>query len=74
MPHYMYVSLQDYDQISVFAMDSGNGKLTPKAEMAAAGGPSASAISPDRKTLYVGLRNSQEISSYRIDQVTGELS
>lgn len=55
-------------------MDSGTGKLTPKSEMTAAGGPSASAVSPDRKTLYVGLRNSQEIASYRIDSDTGALT
>ena len=74
MPCYMYVSLQDDDKILVFAMDSGTGKLTPKSEMTAAGGPSASAVSPDRKTLYVGLRNSQEIASYRIDSDTGALT
>ncbi len=74
MPNYMYVSLQDDDKIVVFAMDSGTGKLTPKGEVPVAGGPSASAISPDRKTLYVGHRNSSEISSYRIDPNTGGLT
>ena len=74
MPTYMFVSLQDEDKISVFAMDSGTGKLTPKSEIPAAGGPSSSTISPDRKTLYVSLRNSQEISSYRIDAGTGALT
>ena len=74
MPNYMYVSLQDDDKISVFGMDAGTGKLTTKAEVPAAGGPSASAISPDRKTLYQGHRNSQEISSYRIDPDTGGLT
>ena len=73
MPYYMYVSLQDDDKIMVYGMDAGTGKLTPKAEVPAAGGPSASAISPDRKTLYVGHRNSQEISSYRTDPDTGGL-
>ena len=74
MPNFMYVSLQDDDKILVFGMDAGTGKLTPKAEVPAPGGPSASAISPDRKTLYVGHRNSQEMSSYRIDQDTGGLT
>ena len=74
MSNYMYVSLQDDDKILVFAMDSGTGKLTPKGEVPAAGGPSSSAISPDRRTFYVGHRNSQEISSHRIDPDTGELS
>ena len=74
MPCYMYVSLQDDDKILVFAMDAGTGKLTPKAEVPVVGGPSASAISPDRKALYVGHRNSNEMSSYRIDPDTGGLT
>ena len=74
MPYYMYVSLQDDDKILVFDMDAGTGKLTPKAELPAAGGPSASAISPDRRTFYLGHRNSQEMSSFRIDPGTGGLT
>ena len=53
MPNYMYVSLQDDDKILVLAMDAGTGKLTPKGELPVAGGPSSSAISPDRKSLYL---------------------
>ena len=74
MPNYMYVSLQDDDKLAVFSMDAGTGKLTPKTEVPAAGGPSASAVSPDRKTLYLGHRNSQEMSSFRIDPDTGGLT
>ena len=74
MPYHMYVSLQDDDKISVFGIDAGTGKLTPKDDVPIAGGPSASAISPDRKTLYVGLRNSQELSSFQIDPDTGGLT
>ena len=47
MAYYMYVSLQDDEKILSYAMDSGTGKLTPGADMPAAGGPSASAIGPD---------------------------
>ena len=74
MPYYMYVSLQDDDKMLVFGLDAGTGKLTAKAEVPVAGGPSSSAISPDRKTLYVGHRNSNEMSSYRIDPDTGGLT
>ncbi len=74
MPCYMYVSLQDDDKLLVFAMDAATGKLTPQAEVPVAGGPSASAISPDRKTLYLGHRNSNEMSSYRIEPDTGGLT
>ena len=74
MAHYMYVSLQDDDKILVLGMDSATGELTPTADVPAPGGPSSSAISPDRKTFYVGHRNSQEIFSHRIDSDTGELT
>ena len=74
MACYMYVSLQDDDKILVFGVDAGSGKLTPKEEVPIAGGPSASAISPGRKTLYVGQRNSKEMSSFRIDPDTGGLT
>ena len=42
--------------------------------MPVAGGPSSSAISPDRRVLYVGHRNSNEMSSYRIDPDNGGLT
>ena len=74
MPCHMYVSLQDEDKILVFGIDEGTVKLTAQAEVPVAGGPSSSAISPDRKTFFVGLRNSNEISSFQIDPATGGLT
>ena len=74
MPYFMFIALQDDDKISVFTMDAGTGKLTPKAEAPISGGPSLLAISPDRKALYVGHRGVPEISSWRIDQNTGGLT
>lgn len=74
MPYYMYVSLQDDDKISILAMDAHTGKLTPISEVPVPGGPSALAISPDRKVLYAGHRGSSEISSFRIDQDNGGLT
>jgi 6-phosphogluconolactonase len=70
----MYVSLQDDDQISVFTMDTGTGKLALKGQVPVPGGPSPMAISPDRKVLYVGHRNVPGISSFRIDPPTGMLT
>ena len=74
MAYYMYVSSQDDDKLLVFALDPGTGKLTPIMDVPAAGGPSASAISPDGNTFYVGLRNSQELCSYRMDPDSGGLT
>ena|SRR5437879_5006125 len=74
MPYSLYVCLQDEDKIVAFTMDGDTGKLTPQTEVPAAGGPSVLAISPDRRTLYVGYRTQPMISGFRIDQGTGGLT
>src|SRR5438128_6920723 len=74
MPSSLYVCLQDEDKIAVFAIDADSGRLTRQAEVAASGGPSVMAISPDRHVLYLGHRAQPAISSFRIDQNTGALS
>ena len=47
MSDMLYVGLQDDDKIVVFALDGDSGKLTKRADLAAAGGPAVMAISPD---------------------------
>ncbi len=74
MPYAFYVCMQDENKIAHFSMDADTGRLTPQAEIPAAGGPSVMAISPDRQTLYVGYRATPTISSLRIDQRNGGLS
>src|ERR1700758_2466663 len=74
MPYALYVCLQDDDKIAAFAVDAETGRLTPQAEVPIAGGPSVMAISPDRRTLYVGHRTRPAISSFRINQSTGSLT
>jgi 6-phosphogluconolactonase len=74
MPDMLYVGLQEENRIAVFAVDGDSGRLTRRADVAAAGGPSVTAIGPDRNTLYVGCRERPSIASYRIDPATGGLS
>ncbi len=74
MPYALYVCAQDDNKIIAFAMNADTGQLTPRAEVPAAVGPSVMAISPDRRTLYVGQRTGQAISSFRIDPGTGGLT
>ncbi len=73
MPSSLYVCLQDDNKIAAFTLNADTGQLAPQAEVPAAGGPSVLAISPDRRTLYVGYRTQPAISSFRIDQDTGGL-
>src|SRR5277367_670938 len=74
MPYALYVCAQDDNKIAAFTMDADTGQLTPQADVTVAGGPSVMAISPDRRTPYVGTRTAPAISSYRIDPRTGGLT
>ena len=73
MPYYMYVALQEDDKISVLTIDPETGKLTPQAEVSVPGGPFTLALSPDRKFLYAGCRNTPQIASFQINQANGGL-
>ncbi len=70
----LYVCLQDEDRIGAYALDGDTGRLTPQGGAPAAGGPSVMALSPDRRTLYVGHRTQPAISSFRIDPASGGLT
>ena len=74
MPYYMYVALQEDDKILVHTIEPQTGKLTPQAEVSVPGGPFTMAISPDRKFLYAGCRDTPQLASFQIDQDTGGLT
>jgi 6-phosphogluconolactonase len=74
MPHALFVCLQDEDQIAIYAMDADTGQLSLQGKAPAVGGPSVLALSPDRRTLYLGHRTRPAISSFRIDHGTGGLT
>ena len=74
MPYYMYVALQEDDQISVLTIDPQIGTLTPQVKVSVPGGPFTLAISPDRKFLYAGCRDTPQISSFEINSANGGLT
>ncbi len=74
MPYHMYVALQGDDKISVINIDPESGKLSPQIEVSVHGGPFTMAISPDRKFLYAGCRDTPQITSFQIDQDNGGLT
>src|SRR5712671_6473739 len=74
MPHALFVCMQDEDEIAIYAVDAGTGQLSLQGEAPAVGGPSVLALSPDRRTLYLGHRTRPAISSFRIDHGTGGLT
>ncbi len=73
MSYYMYVALQGDNKISVINIDPESGKLSPQVEVSVPGGPFTMAISPDRKFLYAGCRDTPQIASFQIDPVKGGL-
>ena len=74
MAYNMYVALQDDDRILIMDMDEETGGLQPKGEAPIVGGPSALALSPNRDNLYVGHRNTNELSSFSVDRASGALT
>ena len=74
MPYYMYVALQEDDKILVHTIEPQTGKLTPQTEVSIPGGPFTMAISPDRKFLYAGCRDTPQIASFQINQDNGGLT
>ena len=74
MSYRLYVSLQEDDRVSMFAMDGATGRLRHEASTEVSGGPAPMAADPGGRFLYVGRRGSCEISSYRIDRNTGVLA
>ncbi len=74
MAFHMYVSLQDEDRIVRFVMDPETGSLEGKGAVTVDGGPAPLAINPARTALYVGQRNGLRLSSFAINQNTGDLT
>src|SRR5262245_180814 len=74
MADVLYVGLQDGDRIVSFGIDTGSGRLVPRGETPAAGGPSAFAVSPDRRVPYVGYRGTPGIETCLIDPASGTLT
>lgn len=71
---HMYVALQDDDRIVRFVMNQETGRLERQGANEVAGGPAPLAINPTRTALYVGQRREFRLSSFEIDQGTGDLN
>src|SRR3954452_7253696 len=74
---FVYVSNADSKEISVFALDSATGDLSPVQTLGlSAHGPVGPlAVSPDRRFLHAAQRaEPHSVSSFAVDQLTGELT
>ena len=59
MAYYMYISIQEEDRISIFAMTPKSGKLKHQADVELKGRPAPMAMDPDRKYLFAGRRKDE---------------
>lgn len=72
---FLYASNRGHDSIAVFAIDQGNGKLTP-IEIVPSGGkvPRCFALSADGHWLVCAHQFSDDVTVFRVDSLTGRLT
>ena len=69
----MYVSLQGDNRIVKYLMDHESGGLKPNGVIEISGGPAPLSFNPNHTAIYVGRRDSLQLSSYAIDLTNGDL-
>jgi 6-phosphogluconolactonase len=72
---FLYASNRGHDSLAVFAIDPGNGLLTP-IEIVPSGGktPRNFALSPDGAWLVCGHQDSNNVTVFRVDPANGRLT
>ena len=71
---YAYIALGGEDKLSIFEMASNDGALHLMRDVPLGGAPGPLAVDPEQRNLYVGLRSTNEIVSFRIDSSSGDLA
>ena len=71
---YAYIALGGEDKLLIFAVNSDDGSLHLQQEISLGGSPGPLAVDPSQQYLYVGLRSTNEIVSFRIDPSNGDLT
>ncbi|MDA0746644.1 MAG: lactonase family protein [bacterium] len=74
MKCFVYIAIASENRISTYALDSQTGALAHITNTELGGAPGPLALAPNKKTLYVGVRSTRHIASFRIDHATGDLS
>lgn len=74
MAFYAYVAVGGENKILIFQMDRETGELRDRREVALGGGPGPLTVDPEQRFMYVGVRSTCEMASFRIDSGTGSLT
>jgi YVTN family beta-propeller protein len=70
----IYVVNRDSDNLSTYDLDASNGRLIPRAPVAAAGRPTFLALHPDGRSAYAALSQTGYVQAYAVDPVDRSLS
>ncbi|MBV7328794.1 lactonase family protein [Chloroflexi bacterium TSY] len=72
--HYAYIAIGGENKLLIFQMDPETGRLAYQSEVRLTGAPGPLAVDPTQNFLFVGLRSTKEIVTFRIDHRNGALS
>lgn len=74
MSYNVYITVSGEGRIARYSMDADTAALTPLEDVPLPGRPAPVAIDPSRRFMYVARRESLELTRFRIDPASGDLS
>jgi 6-phosphogluconolactonase len=74
MQSHLYLSIAGENRIAIYTFDVSNGSIEFQEDVNVSGSPGPLTLSPCGNYLYAGLRSSREISTFRIDEKSKQLT
>ncbi len=74
MQSHLYLSIAGENRIAIYTFDVSNGAIEFQEDVNVSGSPGPLTLSPCGNYLYAGLRSSREISTFRIDEKSKQLT
>lgn len=74
MQSHIYLSIAGENRIAIYTLDTANGAIEFQENVNVSGSPGPLVLSPCQEYLYAGLRSSREISTFRIDEKSKQLT
>lgn len=74
MQSHLYLSIAGENRIAIYTFDVSNGAIAFQEDVDVSGSPGPLTRSPCGNYLYAGLRSSREISTFRIDEQSKQLT
>lgn len=74
MQSHLYLSIAGENRIAIYTFDVSDGAIAFQEDVNVTGSPGPLTLSPCGNYLYAGLRSSREISTFRIDEQSKQLT